>query len=93
MLNERLKELREEVELNQEDFAKELNVGRSTYASWETGRAEPGIDILINIANFYNVSLDFLCGNTDIKYKFYEDPRLCKYINRCILIYKDFLKD
>lgn len=93
MLSEKLRELREETDLSQEDMAKNLNVGRSTYAGWEIGRAEPGISALKDIANFYGVSIDFLCGNTEIRDNFYKDPKLCRYINKMLLIYKEFLKD
>lgn len=92
VLGERLKELREDIGLNQEAFANKFNIGRSTYASWEIGRAEPGIEILKKIANFYNTSLDYLCGNTDIKENYYKDPRLCKFINKSLQLYKEFLR-
>jgi len=91
MLCDRFKELREEIELNQEEFAKKINVSRSTYANYEVGRTEPSISILIDIANFYGVSVDYLCGNTNIKEPYYKDNRLCEYINKCLMIYKEFL--
>lgn len=92
MLSDRLKELREDLELNQEDVAKRINVGRSTYASWEVGRAEPSVSILKDIAKFYNVSIDYLCENTDIKEAYYNDHRLCNYINKCIKLYNEYFK-
>ena len=67
MLGDRLRELREESELNQEDIANKINVSRSTYANYETGRAEPSISLLISLANLYEVSIDYLCGNTGIR--------------------------
>lgn len=91
MLIDRLKELREDLGLKQEDIAKKLNIGRSTYANYESGAAEPNISILIDLANIYNVSVDYICCNTDIKYNYYKDKRLCKYINKCIETYKEFL--
>lgn len=90
MLCDRLKELREEVELNQEEVAKKISVTRATYSNYEIGRTEPSISILKDIANFYNVSIDYLCGNTNIRNNYYKDPKLCEYINRCLLIYKEF---
>lgn len=92
MLCNRLRELREEIELNQEEVAKRINVSRSTYANYETGRAEPSISTLVDIANIYMVSVDFITGNTDIRDTYYKDPKLCKYINKCLLIYEEFFK-
>ncbi|UYZ37300.1 helix-turn-helix transcriptional regulator [Clostridium beijerinckii] len=92
MLRDRLKELREDLGLNQEEIAKKLNIGRSTYANYENGAAEPNISILIDLATIYNVSIDYICCNTDIKYNYYKDRRLCKYINKCVEVYKEFLK-
>jgi len=92
MLRERLKELREDLGLKQEDIAQKLNIGRSTYANYESGAVEPNIPILIDLSKIYNVSVDYICGNTDIKFNYYKDKKLCKYINKCIEVYKEFLK-
>ena len=93
MLSDRLRELREELDMNQEEVAGKLNIGRSTYANYETDRAEPSISILVDISNFYGVSVDYIIGNTDIRDNYYKDKKLCKYINKCLLIYKEFFKD
>ncbi len=90
MLGDRLRELREESDLNQEEFAKRISISRAAYANYEVGRTEPSISILKEISNFYNVSIDYLCGNTNIRNNYYKDPKLCEYINRCLLIYKEF---
>jgi len=92
VLCDRLRELREDIGLKQEELAIKLNISRSTYANYEIGRAEPNISILIDIANFHGVSIDYLCGNTHIRDNYYKDPRLCKYINKCLLLYKEFLR-
>lgn len=92
MLDERLRELRDEKELSQEEVALKLNVGRSTYASWEIGRSEPSVCILILLADFYNVSLDYLCGRTNIKERYLEDNKKSKYIKKCLHLYDEFLK-
>lgn len=90
MLCDRLKELREDNDFSQEYVAGKLNIGRSTYANYETGRTEPNILLLLDLANFYNVSIDYLCCNTDIKESYFKNPRLAEYINKCLLIYKEF---
>lgn len=86
----RLRELREENNLTQEKIADILNVSRTAYANWEIGRSEPSVDMLINIANFYNVSIDYLCELTSIRDAIYKDPQLCNYLNKCINIYDEF---
>ncbi|NFG42069.1 helix-turn-helix transcriptional regulator [Clostridium botulinum] len=92
MLGERLAELRKDKGLKQEDIGKILKISRSTYGNYESGYAEPSVSILIDLAKFYNVSLDYICCNTDIKYNFYKDKRLCAYINKCVEVYREFLK-
>lgn len=92
MLSDRLKILRNELELTQEEVAKELNVSRQTYANWEINRSEPSIEMLLSLSTFYKVSIDFLCENTDLRNNIYKDPNLCKYLNKCISIYDEFFK-
>ncbi|EDT74793.1 helix-turn-helix transcriptional regulator [Clostridium butyricum] len=92
MLKDRLKYLRNEIELKQEDIADKLNVARSTYGNWELGRTEPDIKALIKLARFYKVSLDYLCGNTDVKEMYVRDKRKSMYISKCLKVYDEFLK-
>lgn len=60
ILGENLKELREERGLKQSDVAQELNIPIPTYSSWERGRTEPGIDWLLRLADYFDVSVDRL---------------------------------
>jgi transcriptional regulator with XRE-family HTH domain len=92
VLGDRLRELREDIGLRQDELAIKLNISRSTYANYETSRAEPSISILLDIANIYGVSVDFIVGNTDIRDNYYKDQILCKYINKCLLLYKEFFR-
>ena len=59
---ERLKELRSYDGYTQQDVANYLNVKRATYAGWETGKDTIPIDRLIEYANEYSLSLDYLFG-------------------------------
>lgn len=93
MLKDRLVELRKDLGLSQEEVADKLNIGRSTYANYEAGRTEPNISILKDLSKIYNVSIDYICENTDIMNSYYKDKRLSKYINKCIKLYNEFLKD
>lgn len=57
-----LKHLRTRKGLSQNDLAHILNVAQPTYAGYEIGKHEPGIDILFQLADFYSVTLDFITG-------------------------------
>lgn len=68
MLNDILKELREDKGLNQTDLADILNVSRQTISGYETGSIEPPFSTLVKMADIYNCSLDYLAGRTKEKY-------------------------
>ncbi|HLV09368.1 MAG TPA: HD domain-containing phosphohydrolase [Halanaerobiales bacterium] len=69
MLNfaERLKKLRREEQIRQIDLADYLGFSRSTITNYEQGIRFPSMDILCRIADYFNVSLDYLLGRSDIK--------------------------
>ena len=52
-----IKELRKEKGLTQEQFAEQFNVARRTVSRWETGSNLPDLDILIEMADYYNIEL------------------------------------
>lgn len=60
--SKRLKDLRTSVKLTQAEFAKEIGTTQATLSSYENSDKLPPVDILISIAQKYNVSLDWLCG-------------------------------
>lgn len=62
---ERLKELQKEVGLTQEQIGKKLYVCGLTYFNYEHGKRVPAIDFVINAAEFFGVSLDYLVGISD----------------------------
>jgi len=63
----RLKELRKEREgLTQRKFAQILNVDKSTYDRYENRNAEPSYEVLVKIADYFNVTTDYLLGRTEI---------------------------
>lgn len=64
---ERLKLLRDEGGLTQQDIADIINVGRPTIAGYETKGKQPDYDKLKTLANYFDVSVDYLIGNTDIR--------------------------
>ena len=67
MLGARIKLLREELGLKQEDLAKKLSVSTSAIGMYERDLREPNNELTLKIANFFNVSIDYLLGKTDIR--------------------------
>ena len=63
----RIKELRSEAGMLQADLAKVLKVRQNTVSNWETGRHEPDQDALCAMSKIFNVSIDYILGNTDTK--------------------------
>lgn len=64
---ERIRDLREDNDLKQKDLASYLSVDQSTYSDYENGRINVPVDMLIKIAEYYNVSLDYLVGRSNTK--------------------------
>ena len=64
---QRLKDLREDHDLKQADIAKLLETTRQQIGKWENGIQAMGIDKYIKLAKYYNVSLDYLAGLTNVK--------------------------
>lgn len=63
----RIKELRISLNLTQAEFAESINTTQAALSGYERGDRTPSLDILINIAQKYNVSIDWLCGLSDSK--------------------------
>ncbi len=61
----RLKEIRRAKGISQLKLAMDLNMNQNTVSRYETGEREPGINELIKIADYFNVSVDYLIGRTD----------------------------
>lgn len=67
MIGNRIKFLREELGLKQEELAKKLSVSPSSIGMYETNKREPNNELVIKLANFFNVSTDYLLGKSDIR--------------------------
>ena len=61
----RLKEIRKSKGISQLKLAMDLNTSQNTISRYETGEREPGIDELIKLADYFNVSVDYLLERTD----------------------------
>lgn len=57
-----LKEERNKKKMTQQEVAEILNISQRTYSAYELGQTEPTIDTLCKLADYYNVSLDYLVG-------------------------------
>lgn len=66
----RLKEIREDKQLSQSEVAKLLNVKQNTYSQYETGKRQISIAMLVQLAEFYDVSVDYLLELTDVEDKY-----------------------
>lgn len=63
--HERLQEIRHSRELTQKKVADDNEISIRMYKYMEAGESVPKLDILIRLADYYEVSLDYLCGRTD----------------------------
>lgn len=63
--SERLKKCRKEKRWKQREVADAIQVNLRTYQGYEAGRSEPSYAKLIALADFFDVSLDYLMGRTD----------------------------
>ena len=67
MFNERLKQLRKENGLTQVQAAQELGIAYRNYQRLEADGNTPHYSNLVQIADYFNVSIDFLAGRTDVR--------------------------
>ena len=63
----RIKDLREDNDLTQKEIANILNCTQQTYSRYETGEIKIDINSLITLARFYDTTIDYLVGISDIK--------------------------
>lgn len=66
-LKERMKELRTERKLSQKKTAAELGIGITTYCRYELGEREPDASLLDKMADYYDVTVDYLMGRSDTR--------------------------
>ena len=64
-ISEKIYKLRTKSGFSQEVFAEKLDVTRQSVQKWESGLSLPTIEKLVSIATLFNVSMDYLCHNTD----------------------------
>ena len=70
MVNLRLKELRESKGKTQKEIAEFLNIQQNTYSQYETGQRQISLGFLVQLAQFYNVSVDYILNLTEIDFPY-----------------------
>jgi transcriptional regulator with XRE-family HTH domain len=65
--NERIREIREDNSITQQKIADLLHIGQRTYADYESGKTRIPVDSLMMLARFYNVSMDYITGASDVR--------------------------
>lgn len=75
-MENRFKELRKEKNIRQAELAKMLGVKQTAVSKWESGVAVPAADKLSALADFYDVSVDYLLGRT----KFYYPDKVGEFL-------------
>ncbi len=68
--NERIRDIREDHSLTQQKVADQLHVGQRTYADYESGKTRIPVDSLLILAKFYDVSMDYITGASDVMTKY-----------------------
>lgn len=67
---ERVKELRNDHDLNQTQVANAIHVAQTTYSDYEKGKVRIPVECLIQLAKFYNVDMNYITGVSDLLHPF-----------------------
>lgn len=78
-IGKKIRDLRREMGITQEELGRMLNVGKSTISQYENNINKPDLDMIKQIADIFNVSVDYLFGRTEIReavseYVTHSDP-------------------
>lgn len=65
MVYKRIRDLREDKDLTQQQLAKELSCSQQVYSNYELGQRDIPTELLIRLARFHNTSVDYLLGESD----------------------------
>ena len=68
----RLRDLREDKDLKQKDLAKVLQIHQTTYSDYELDKLNVPVPTLHILADFYQVSIDYLLGRTNVKQPYHK---------------------
>ncbi len=65
MIYEKIRNLREDNDKTQKELADYLNIKQTTYSKYELGKINIPVEVFIKLADFYDVSVDYLLGRTN----------------------------
>lgn len=65
--NERIREVREDFSYTQAKVASILHIGQRTYSDYEAGKTRISVESLLILARFYNLSMDYLSGASNVR--------------------------
>jgi transcriptional regulator with XRE-family HTH domain len=68
--NERIRGIREDHDITQREIAHILNISQRTYSDYESGRIRIPVEALIQLAEYYNLNMDYISGISNIKKPF-----------------------
>ena len=63
----RIKNLREELNMTQQELADKLEGAKSTVAMYEKGNRKPSLEVLVKLSEIFDCSIDYLLGKTDVR--------------------------
>lgn len=63
---QRIRDLREDNDLTQNELVEILQMHKTTYTNYEQGKREPPFEFIIRLALFYNVTIDYIAGLTNL---------------------------
>lgn len=69
MIGQRIRDLRKQKRMSQTELAKSAGVSQTTVTAWETGKAEPSSSAITSLADYFDVTTDYLLGRPDKKEK------------------------
>ena len=67
MIGQTIRDLRKQRKMSQTELAKILHVSQQTVTAWETGKAEPSSSAISSLADYFNVTTDYLLGRPEKK--------------------------
>ena len=70
MRYDRIRNLREDMDMNQTQIAKMLGMSQTGYSKYETGENDIPTAVLIKLADFYDTSIDYLLSRTNVKKRY-----------------------
>jgi len=79
-MKNRIRDLREDMDLRQCDLAEAVGIDQRTISNYETGKTNPDSEALIKLANFFGVTIDYLVGRTN--YNISSNQERIKLIER-----------